>query len=75
MKPSARILCALSMDGLVLSILHDPVQYDHLPYIPFPESWPVFTEMRVRTDPLEGLTEERAEAASRLLGETPSRNS
>lgn len=24
-------------------VLHDPVWYDHLPYIPFPEHWPVFT--------------------------------
>ncbi|KAJ4291251.1 hypothetical protein N0V88_006252 [Collariella sp. IMI 366227] len=24
-------------------VLHDPVWYDHLPYMPFPESWPVFT--------------------------------
>ncbi|GAA1827414.1 NAD(P)/FAD-dependent oxidoreductase [Pseudonocardia ailaonensis] len=23
--------------------LHDPVWYDHLPYLPFPSSWPVFT--------------------------------
>lgn len=23
--------------------LHDPVWVDHLPYLPFPESWPVFT--------------------------------
>ncbi len=23
--------------------LHDPVWYDHLPYIPFPENWPVFS--------------------------------
>ena len=23
--------------------LHDPVWYDHLPYLPFPEDWPVFT--------------------------------
>lgn len=23
--------------------LHDPVWYDHLPYMPFPETWPVFT--------------------------------
>ncbi len=23
--------------------LHDPVWYDHLPYIPFPEHWPVFS--------------------------------
>ncbi len=24
-------------------VLHDPVWYDHFPYMPFPESWPVFT--------------------------------
>lgn len=24
-------------------VLHDPVWYDHLPYIPFPPQWPVFT--------------------------------
>lgn len=24
-------------------VLHDPVWYDHLPYISFPDSWPVFT--------------------------------
>ena len=24
-------------------VLHDPVWYDHLPYIPFPDNWPVFT--------------------------------
>jgi cation diffusion facilitator CzcD-associated flavoprotein CzcO len=24
-------------------VLHDPVWFDHLPYIPFPENWPVFT--------------------------------
>lgn len=24
-------------------VLHDPVWYDHLPYIPFPPHWPVFT--------------------------------
>lgn len=23
--------------------LHDPVWYDHLPYLPFPKNWPVFT--------------------------------
>ncbi len=23
-------------------VLHDPVWYDHLPYLPFPETWPVF---------------------------------
>lgn len=24
-------------------VLHDPVWYDHMPYLPFPESWPIFT--------------------------------
>ena len=24
-------------------VLHDPVWYDHLPYLPFPDHWPVFT--------------------------------
>jgi len=24
-------------------VLHDPVWYDHLPYIPFPEHWPAFS--------------------------------
>ncbi len=24
-------------------VLHDPVWYDHLPYLEFPENWPVFT--------------------------------
>ena len=23
--------------------LHDPVWYDHLPYLPFPDDWPVFS--------------------------------
>lgn len=23
--------------------LHDPVWYDHMPYVPFPDSWPVYT--------------------------------
>lgn len=23
--------------------LHDPVWYDHMPYIPFPENWPIFS--------------------------------
>src|SRR6266851_7796495 len=23
--------------------LHDPVWYDHLPYLPFPDHWPIFT--------------------------------
>ena len=24
-------------------VLHDPVWYDHLPYVPFPEHWPAFS--------------------------------
>ena len=24
-------------------VLHDPVWYDHMPYLPFPDTWPVFT--------------------------------
>ncbi|KAF4122846.1 Flavin-binding monooxygenase-like [Geosmithia morbida] len=24
-------------------VLHDPIWYDHLPYLPFPSSWPIFT--------------------------------
>lgn len=24
-------------------VLHDPVWYDHMPYVPFPNNWPVFT--------------------------------
>ncbi|CAI7663807.1 unnamed protein product [Penicillium bialowiezense] len=24
-------------------VLHDPVWYDHMPYLPFPPSWPIFT--------------------------------
>ncbi|KAK5662687.1 hypothetical protein OQA88_8603 [Cercophora sp. LCS_1] len=24
-------------------VLHDPVWYDHLPYFPFPDFWPIFT--------------------------------
>ncbi len=24
-------------------VLHDPIWYDHLPYLPFPDHWPVFT--------------------------------
>ena len=24
-------------------VLHDPVWADHLPYLPFPDSWPIFS--------------------------------
>lgn len=33
--------------------LHDPVWYDHMPYIPFPEGWPVFTPKEMMGDWLE----------------------
>ena len=37
-------------------VLHDPVWYDHLPYIPFPENWPVFTPKDKMGDWLEMYT-------------------
>jgi putative flavoprotein involved in K+ transport len=36
--------------------LHDPVWYDHLPYIPFPETWPVFSPKDKIGDWLEMYT-------------------
>lgn len=33
--------------------LHDPVWYDHLPYLPFPDDWPVFTPKDKMGDWLE----------------------
>jgi putative flavoprotein involved in K+ transport len=36
--------------------LHDPVWYDHLPYIPFPENWPVFSPKDKMGDWLEMYT-------------------
>lgn len=37
-------------------VLHDPVWFDHLPYIPFPEHWPVFTPKDQVGDWLEMYT-------------------
>jgi putative flavoprotein involved in K+ transport len=34
-------------------VLHDPVWYDHLPYMPFPDHWPVFTPKDKMGDWLE----------------------
>jgi putative flavoprotein involved in K+ transport len=34
-------------------VLHDPVRYDHLPYMPFPGNWPVFTPKDKMGDWLE----------------------
>lgn len=36
--------------------LHDPVWYDHMPYMPFPENWPVFTPKDKIGDWLEMYT-------------------
>ncbi|EHR61569.1 flavin-containing monooxygenase [Saccharomonospora cyanea] len=53
--------------------LHDPVWYDHLPYLPFPENWPVFApkdkiadwlEMYVRVMDVPYWTRSEATAAS-----------
>ncbi|NIC41179.1 NAD(P)/FAD-dependent oxidoreductase [Aquabacterium sp. A08] len=36
--------------------LHDPVWYDHLPYMPFPDDWPVFAPKDKVGDWLEAYT-------------------
>src|SRR3569833_925965 len=36
--------------------LHDPVWYDHLPYLPFPANWPVFSPKDKIGDWLEMYT-------------------
>jgi putative flavoprotein involved in K+ transport len=36
--------------------LHDPVWYDHMPYLPFPENWPVFSPKDKIGDWLEMYT-------------------
>jgi putative flavoprotein involved in K+ transport len=36
--------------------LHDPVWYDHLPYLPFPQNWPVFSPKDKIGDWLEFYT-------------------
>lgn len=36
--------------------LHDPVWYDHMPYLPFPPTWPVFTPKDKMGDWLEHYT-------------------
>jgi putative flavoprotein involved in K+ transport len=37
-------------------VLHDPVWYDHLPYLPFPDHWPVYTPKDQLGDWLEMYT-------------------
>lgn len=34
-------------------VLHDPVWYDHFPYLPFPDHWPIFTPKDKMGDWLE----------------------
>ncbi len=36
--------------------LHDPIWYDHLPYLPFPDDWPVFSPKDKIADWLEMYT-------------------
>ncbi|WP_417560129.1 flavin-containing monooxygenase [Marinomonas sp.] len=36
--------------------LHDPIWYDHMPYLPFPENWPIFTPKDKIGDWLEMYT-------------------
>ena len=38
-------------------VLHDPVWYDHMPFIPFPDDWPVFTPKDMMGDWLEAYAE------------------
>ncbi|EGO00127.1 hypothetical protein SERLA73DRAFT_107112 [Serpula lacrymans var. lacrymans S7.3] len=37
--------------------LHDPVWYDHMPYIPFPPTWPVYTPALKLADWLESYAQ------------------
>lgn len=37
--------------------LHDPVWYDHLPYLPFPDDWPVYTPKDKLGDWLESYVQ------------------
>ncbi|EMD41360.1 hypothetical protein CERSUDRAFT_79019 [Gelatoporia subvermispora B] len=37
--------------------LHDPVWYDHMPYLPFPPNWPVYTPAQKLADWLEFYAE------------------
>ena len=36
--------------------LHDPIWYDHMPYLPFPDDWPVFTPKDKMADWLEAYS-------------------
>lgn len=38
-------------------VLHDPVWFDHMPYMPFPQNWPVFTPKDKMGDWLEAYAQ------------------
>jgi putative flavoprotein involved in K+ transport len=51
--------------------LHDPVWYDHLPYLPYPSNWPVYTPKDKMGDWLEfyaGAMELNVWTSTELLG-------
>ena len=41
-------------------VLHDPVWYDHMPFIPFPNDWPVFTPKDMLGDWLEAYAKRQS---------------
>ncbi len=41
-------------------VLHDPVWYDHMPFLPFPKDWPVFTPKDQMGDWLQTYAEKLA---------------
>lgn len=52
-------------------VLHDPVWFDHLPYVPFPEHWPVFAPKDKLADWLEsyaGTLELNVWTSTELVG-------
>ncbi|MEC9344985.1 MAG: NAD(P)/FAD-dependent oxidoreductase [Pseudomonadota bacterium] len=54
--------------------LHDPVWYDHMPYLPFPDHWPVYTPKDKMADWLEcyaRLMELDIWTSTTCLGATP----
>ncbi|KAJ8468201.1 hypothetical protein ONZ45_g17330 [Pleurotus djamor] len=72
LEVAARLKC-LGVDSLVIEknerlgdnwrkrydalCLHDPVWYDHMPYLPFPSTWPVYTPARKMANWLESYAE------------------
>lgn len=48
--------------------LHDPVYYNHLPYLPFPKTWPLFSPRDRIAEWMEIYTRARLECPLRLQG-------